>query len=125
MVPGTRGKEVWWLKLGCQECRIEVTLDGAYATGTVVKPLSEGFLDIGPTAVTVLRQLGAARGKLVQDAASLCNCASQVLYQHPGGTHAHALAITFLPAFVRNFLDVYVVTNTYNLVDKPSMQALA
>src|SRR5215470_9540512 len=40
-VLGTRGKEVWWVKVGCQECRVQVTLDRTYATGTVVKPLSK------------------------------------------------------------------------------------
>src|SRR6266436_797805 len=67
----------------------------------------------------------SAASDIIDDEFLVVHRASQVLYQHPGGTHAHALAITFLPAFVRNFLDVYVVTNTYNLVDKPSMQALA
>ncbi len=125
MVSGTRGKEVWWLKIGCQERRVEITLDGAYATGTVVKPLSKGFLDTHPTTVTVLGQLGGARGELVQDAASLCNCASQVLYQHPWSTHAHALTELLLPAFVRNFLDTNIVTSMDDLVDQASMQALA
>src|SRR5258708_37082737 len=75
--------------------------------------------------MTVLRQFGGARGKLVQGAASLCNCASQVVYEHPWGTQAHALAITFLPASIRNLCDTNVVTDTDNLMDKPSMQALA
>jgi hypothetical protein len=48
-----------------------------------------------------------------------------MLYQHPWSTHAHALAELLLPAFVRNFLDTNVVTNTYNLIDQASMQALA
>ena len=45
-----------------------------------------GFLAIGVAAVAVLRQFGGARGELVQGAASVCNCASQVVYQHPRGT---------------------------------------
>ncbi len=75
--------------------------------------------------MTVLRELSAARGELVQGAASLCNCASEVLYQHPWGTHAHALAVLRLPASIGNFLDTDVVANTYNLVDESAMQALA
>ena len=77
------------------------------------------------TAMTVLRQFGAARGELVEDAASLCNCASEVLYQHPWGTQAHALAELFLPGSIRNLFDTDIVTNTDSLVDQPSMQALA
>src|SRR5260370_36195649 len=88
-------------------------------------PLREGFFGMRLAAVTVLRQLGAAGGNLVQGAASVCNCASQVLYQHPWSTHAHALAIAFLPALVGYFFDTDIVTNTDNLVDKPPMQALA
>ncbi len=122
---GTRGKVIWWVKVGRQERRVEVTLDGTYATGTLVKPLIKGFLGIRPAAVTVLGQLGAARGELVQGAASLCNCASQVVYQHPWGTHTHALAIAFLPASISNLFDTNVVADSDNLVDKPSMQALA
>jgi len=125
MVSGTRGKEVWWVKIGGKKCGIQVTLDGTNPASTVVKPLSKGFLDIRPATVTVLGQFGAARGELVQGAASLCNCASQVLYQHPWSTQAHALAELFLPAFVGNFLDTNVITDVYDFVDKPSMQALA
>src|SRR5258708_15838428 len=87
--------------------------------------LREWLFGIHPAAVTVLGQFGAARGKFVQDAASVCNCASQALYQHPRGTHAHALAKLFLPALVGNFLDTNVVTSTDNLVDQSPMQALA
>jgi hypothetical protein len=125
MVLGTRGKVIWWVKIGCQECRIEVTLDRTYATGTVVKPLSKGLLDIRPTAVTVLGQLGGARGELVQGAAGACNRASQVVYEHPWSTQAHALAELLLPASISNLFDTDVVADSDNLVDKPSMQALA
>src|SRR5260221_3218552 len=125
MVSGTRGKVVWWLKISCQECRVQITLDRTNPEGTLMPALREEFLGVRLAAVTVLRQFGAARGKLVQGAASVCNCASEVLYQHPWSTHAHALAIAFLPAFVGNLLDTNVVTNTANLVDKRPMQALA
>src|SRR5260221_14400720 len=125
MVSGTRGKVVWWLKISCQECRVQITLDRTNPEGTLMPALREEFLGVRLAAVTVLRQFGAARGKLVQGAASVCNCASQVLYQHPWSTHAHALAIAFLPALVGYFFDTDIVANTDNLVDKPPMQALA
>src|SRR5258708_29785267 len=38
---------------------------------------------------------------------------------------AHALAKLLLPASIGNFLDTNVVTDTDNLIHKPSMQALA
>src|SRR5260370_41737296 len=116
MVWGSRGKVIWWLKIGCQECRVQVTLDGTNPAGTLMPALREGFLGMRLTAVTVLRQFGAARGKLVQDAASLCNCASQVVYQHPWGTHAHALAELLLPVLVGYFFDTDIVADTDNLV---------
>src|SRR5260221_11798267 len=125
MVSGTRGKVIWWLKVGGQERRVQITLDRTYSTRTDVKPLSKRFLDMHLATVTVLRQLSSARGQLVQGAASLCNCASQVLYKHPWSTHTHALAKLLLPAFIRNFFDTNVVTSTDHLVDQASMQALA
>src|SRR5258708_19989545 len=48
-----------------------------------------------------------------------------MVYQHPWGMEAHTLAKLFLPASIRNFLDTNVVTDTDNLIHKPSMQALA
>src|SRR5260221_7557487 len=125
MVSGNRGKVIWWIKIGGKKCGIQVTLDGTNPASTVVKPLSKGFLDIRPATVTVLRELGGARGDLVQGAASLCNCASQMLYKHPWSTQAHALAELFLPALIGNFLDTNAITDVYDFVDKPSMQALA
>ena len=64
------------------------------------------------------------RGELVQGAASFCNCASQVVYEHPWGTEAHALAELLLPALIRNLLDTDVVTNLHNFMHEPAMQAL-
>src|SRR5258707_8254042 len=125
MVLGTRGKVVWWLKIGCQECRVQITLDRTNPAGTLMPALREGFLDMCLTAMTVLRQLGGARGKLVQGAASVCNCASQVVYQHPWGTQAHALAELLLPASISNLFDTDIVADTDNLVYKPPMQAFA
>src|SRR5258708_25665617 len=48
-----------------------------------------------------------------------------MVYQPPWGMEAHSLAKLFLPASIRNFLDTNVVTDTDNLIYKPSMQALA
>src|SRR5258708_31440433 len=48
-----------------------------------------------------------------------------MVYQPPWGMEAHSLAKLFLPASIRNFLDTNVVTDTENLIHKPSMQALA
>src|SRR5260370_4636171 len=90
-----------------------------------MNPLTERLLGIRHATVTILGQFSGARGELVQGAASLCNCASQMVYQHPWGMEAHALAKLFLPASIRNFLDTNVVTDTDNLIYKPSMQALA
>ena len=83
---GDGGNDSLRFEVGCQKCGIQITLDGAYPTGTYVKPLIEWFLGIGPTTVTVLRQFGGARWKLVQGAAGTRNRASQVVYQHPWGT---------------------------------------
>src|SRR5258708_3030301 len=125
MVSGTRGKEVWWLKISCQECRVQITLDRTNPAGTLMPALREEFLGVRLAAVTVLRQFGAARGKLVQGAASVCNCASQVVYQHPWSTHAHALAELLLPASISNLFDTDIVADTDNLVYNPPMQAFA
>jgi hypothetical protein len=38
---------------------------------------------------------------------------------------AHALAIAFLPAFIRYLLNVNLVANAHDLVDQSPMQALA
>ena len=51
--------------------------------------------------------------------------ASQMIYEHPWGTQAHALAKLFLPASISNLLDTDIVPDTDNLMHKPSMQALA
>src|SRR5215469_1758179 len=49
----------------------------------------------------------------------------RLVYEHPWGTQAHALAELFLPGSIRNLFDTDIVTNTDSLVDQPSMQALA
>ena len=90
MVLGTRGKEVWWVEVGGKKRRVQITLDGAYATGTVVKPLSEGFLDTRPAAVTVLRELSSARGELVQGTASVCSWVRTQRALAPYGAHVSA-----------------------------------
>src|SRR5260370_17630177 len=87
MVLGTRGKVVWWLKIGCQECRVQVTLDRTNPAGTLMPALREGFLGMRLTAVTVLRQLGGARGKLVQGAASVCSWVRTQRALAPYGAH--------------------------------------
>src|SRR5438876_2204297 len=116
MVLGTRGSKVWWVKIGGEKCRIEVTLDGANPACTLMPALREGFHLISTAPVTILRQLGGARGNFGQGAAGTCNRAPQMVYQHPWGTQAHALAKQFLPAFVRNLLDADIFADMYNLM---------
>jgi hypothetical protein len=48
-----------------------------------------------------------------------------VVYQHPRGTQAHALAKPFLPALVRNLFGTNIIAHRHNLVDEPTVQALA
>ena len=110
---------------GHQARRVQVALHGADAAGAVVPALRERLFGIGVAAVAVLRQFGGARGELVQGAASVCNCAFQVIYQHPRGTQAHALAKALPPALVRNLLGTNIVAHRHNLVDEPAVQALA
>jgi hypothetical protein len=86
--------------------------------------LGERFLIIPVAALAILRQLGVACSKLVQGAASLCNCASQVVYELPWDMKAHALAKLFLSAFVRNFFSMDVVADMDDCVHKPPMQTL-
>ena len=83
---GDGGDGVWWVKIGCQEGLVEVTLDGTDTARTNVKPLIEEFPDVRPATMTVLGQLGGACRELVQGAAGTRNRASQVVYQHPWGT---------------------------------------
>src|SRR5260370_28685956 len=125
MVLGTRGSDVWWVKISGEKCRVQVTLDGANSVGAVVPALRERLFGIGPATVTILRQFGSARGNFGQGAASLCNCAPQMIYQHPWGTEAHALPKLLLPAFVRNLLDMDVATGPYDLIHQAPVQALA
>src|SRR5690349_19621983 len=48
-----------------------------------------------------------------------------MIYEHPWGTQAHALAKPLLPASIRNLFDTDIVPDSDNLVDQPSMQAPA
>src|SRR5260370_21386598 len=90
VVLGARGKVGGWLKIGCQECRVQVTLDRTNPAGTLMPALREGFLGMRLTAVTVLRQLGGARGKLVQGAASVCSWVRTQRALAPYGAHVSA-----------------------------------
>src|SRR5881227_2965969 len=87
--------------------------------------LRQRLLLVGATAMTILRQLGGARGNLVQGAAGACNRASQSVDQHPWRTQSHTPAIAFLPAFIRNLLNMDLIAQADDLMDESSMQALA
>src|SRR5579859_6770159 len=100
---GDRGNRVWVVQMSRQPRRVQVTLHRADATGAGVPALGQGLFDVAAAAMTVLRQLGAVRGELREDAAGACNRASEVLYKHPWGVASHALAVLSLPCFVREF----------------------
>ena len=53
-VPGTRGQSIWCFEIGGQKRGIEVALDGANATGTLVPPLRKRLLDLRSAAMTKL-----------------------------------------------------------------------
>src|SRR6266852_4365906 len=87
--------------------------------------LPERFFDARSAAMTKLREFGAARGNLNQGAARACNGTSQMLYQHPWGTKAHAASILFLPRLVGNLFQDDGVAHPHDLMDHATMQALA
>ena len=118
---GDRGGSVWWIKVGRKPRRVQITLDRPDATRAVVPALGERLFRIGLTAMAVLGQFGAARGKLAQGAAGTCNRASQVIYEHPWGRVSHTLAELLLPRFVRKFLSTNGVATTDDLMDQSSM----
>jgi hypothetical protein len=78
-VLGTRGDGICWIEIGGEKRRVEVALHWPDAARALVQPLPERLGDKLPAAVTKLRQFGRACGDFVQGAASLCNCASQVV----------------------------------------------
>ena len=87
--------------------------------------LGERLFATGGAAVTILREFGGACGNFEQGAASLCNRAFQMIYEHPWGMKTHTLAIPFLPASIGNLFDAKSIANAHNLVDESPMQTLA
>src|SRR5258708_33274966 len=122
---GTRGDGGCWIEIGRQKRRVQVALDGANATQTLMKSLRERFLATDSTSMTPLRQFRAPRGHFDQGAARACNGASQHLNEHPWGTKTHTLAVQFLPTLVRNLFGDDRVAHRDDLVDEASMQTLA
>jgi hypothetical protein len=61
----------------------------------------------------------------MQDAASSCNRAFQMLNEHPWSMSPHALAILFLPGFVGQLFRDDGRASAHNLMDEPAMQTLA
>jgi hypothetical protein len=47
-----------------------------------------------------------------------------VVYEHPRGTEAHALAELLLPSFIGELLDTDVVAGMDDFMHEPAMQAL-
>ena len=66
---GNRGKEGLEIEMRGQKRRVQVALHRTNATGTPVPTLPERFLDVGATAMAILRELGALGGDFDQDAA--------------------------------------------------------
>jgi hypothetical protein len=111
--------------MNCQEGRIQIALHWPNATFAVMPTLRERFLDVGTTAMTVLRQFGGVGRNFMQDAASSCNRAFQPFDEHPWSMSPHALTILLLPRFVRQFFGDDGRARSDNLMDKPTMQTLA
>ena len=59
---GKRGKEGLHVEIGRQKRRVQVTLHRPNATGTHMPAERERLLDVGATAMTILRELGTQRG---------------------------------------------------------------
>ena len=74
---GNRGDESSEIKMGRQESGVQIALHRPNAAFTLMPALPERLLDVGATAMTVLRQFGGAGGDFMQDAASSCNRAFQ------------------------------------------------
>ena len=111
--------------MAAQERCIQVALHRAYATGAVVPALRERLLLVAAAAVAVLGQSGRDRGYFMQDAASSCNRASQLLEKHPRRMSAYALSILLLPGAVRQVFGNDGRAARHHLVDEPSVQTLA
>ena len=64
-----RGKEGLQMQMRRQKRGVQVTLHRPNATRALVPALSERLLDVGATAMAILRELGALGGDFDQDAA--------------------------------------------------------
>ena len=77
---GNRGKEGLHIKMRGQKCGVQVTLHWANPARALVPSLSERLLDVGATAMAILRELGTLRGDFYQGAArARPRCVSRVL----------------------------------------------
>src|SRR5712692_4279143 len=74
--------------------------------------------------MTVLGQFGLVGWDFDQGAASLCNCASEVFYQHPWSAKSHTFAVKLLPTRVRCLLNMDLLPYAHNLMREFAMQAL-
>src|SRR5260370_8477644 len=86
--------------------------------------LPQRLFDGLAAAMAKLRQFGAAGGDFMQGAARACNGASQMVYQHPWGSASHALAVTFLPAFVGDLFGANGVPHCHDLRHYSPIHAL-
>src|ERR1051326_4647569 len=123
---GKRGKEGLQMQMRRQKRRVQVTLHRANPTRALVPALGERFLDVGATAMTILRELGALRGDARPAVLPVRGPgASEDCYEHPWSAESHAAAKLARPAAVRNLLGDDGVAHGHDLVSQLAMQALA
>jgi hypothetical protein len=79
LVPGTRGKQVYWIQIGGQKRGVEVALDGPMPQGHWCQRWETRLGNKLAAAVTELGEFGLTRGDFMQGAARTCNGASEHL----------------------------------------------
>ena len=122
---GTRGDEMVCIQSGGQKRRIQVSLDRANATTTVMPTLRKWFIHARSTAMTPLREFTVACGDFDQGAARTCNGALQMVYQHPWSPKTHTCAVAFLPTLVGELFGADRLAQRDNLMHHAPMHALA
>ena len=80
---GDRRDGLVGFQMSQQEGRVQIALHRPQSAGTRMPPLGSGFLHIVLTVMAILRQSGLEGRDFAQGAASFCNQAFHMCYQHP------------------------------------------